>query len=82
MPDEPVKVGALEVGGRYRVDWKHEGLRRSFRFVGTLASIEDAPGDAPGQVLTFEVRPRFGSPALQRVDAATLLAVERLPEPG
>ena len=81
MPKEPIEIGALEVGRRYRVDWKHQRLRRTFRFVGTLVSVEDPTEDKPGNVLTFEVRPRFGRPALQHVNATTLTAIERLPDP-
>ena len=81
MPKEPIEVGALEVGGRYRVDWKHRRLRRTFRFVGTLVTVENATDEEPGLVLTFEVKPRFGRPALQHVHATALTAIERLPDP-
>jgi hypothetical protein len=81
MPKEPIETGALELGQRYRVDWRHERLRRTFRFVGTLVSVDDATDDDPGHVLTFEVKPRFGRPALQHVNATTLTAIERLPDP-
>jgi hypothetical protein len=73
-----IDVGSLEIGRRYRVDRKDEALRRSFRFVGTLTSIEastDGPADATHGRLIFEVKPRFGRPTLQRVDVATLLAL-------
>lgn len=73
MPAERIDVEALEIGGRYQVDWKHEELRRTFRLVGTLVSIEERDGDA--HLLTFEVRPRLGNPALQHVDAATVQAI-------
>jgi hypothetical protein len=74
MPGKPEEIGAFEIGRRYRVDWKHKGLRRTFRFVGTLLSVEDATEDGAGRVLVFEVRPRFGRPVLQRVDVAALTA--------
>ena len=74
-----IDVGSLEIGRRYRVDRKDEALRRSFRFVGTLTSIEastDGRADATTQGrLIFEVKPRFGRPTLQRVDVATVLAL-------
>jgi hypothetical protein len=73
MLGNPEEIGAFEIGRRYRVDWKHERLRRTFRFVGTLISVEDAT--EVGRVLVFEVRPRFGRPALQRVDVAALTAL-------
>jgi hypothetical protein len=73
-----IDIGSLEVGRRYRVDRKDQMLRRSFRFTGTLTAIESSPAgsepDTPGW-LTFEVKPRFGRPTLQRVDIATLLAL-------
>jgi hypothetical protein len=75
MPRNPEEIGAFEIGRRYRVDWSHQGLRRTFRFVGTLVSVEDAAEDGAGRVLVFEVRPRFGRPVLQRVDVATLTAL-------
>ena len=76
MPRQPFEIDALEIGHRYRVEWKHEWLRRSFLFVGTLVSVEDAAEDPEGYLLTFEVKPRFGSPATQRVGAATVWAIE------
>jgi hypothetical protein len=81
MPDEPIDVDALEIGRRYRVDWRHERLRRMFRSVGTLVSVEEATGDEPGPVLTFEIRPRFGKPALQRVQATVLRAIVPVEDP-
>jgi hypothetical protein len=81
MPDEPIDLDALEIGRRYRVDWKHERLRRTFRSVGTLVSIEDGSDAEPGRVLTFEIRPRFGKPALQHVHATALRAIVPVPEP-
>jgi hypothetical protein len=82
MPGEPIDIGALEIGRRYRVDWRHERLRRTFRSVGTLLSVEDGVEDEPGAVLTFEIRPRFGKPALQRVSVTALRAVEPVDEPS
>jgi hypothetical protein len=73
-----IDVGSLEIGRRYRVDRKDEELRRSFRFIGTLTSIEapaEGPADASQGRLIFEVKPRFGRPTLQRVDVATVLAL-------
>jgi hypothetical protein len=75
MPGEPFDVGALEIGRRYRVDWKHDRLRRTFRSVGTLVAIEPGAEEEPGPVLAFEIRPRFGKPALQRVHATALRAI-------
>jgi hypothetical protein len=73
-------IAALEVGGRYRVDWRHEWLRRTFRATGTLLSIEVTPATTPEgegeRWLTFEVKPRFGRATVQRIDVATLRAIE------
>jgi hypothetical protein len=75
-----VDIASLEVRKRYRVDWRHDWLRRSFRFTGTLLSIEETPSTPPEgepeRWLTFEVKPRFGRPTVQRVDVATLRAIE------
>ncbi|MGZ5296713.1 MAG: hypothetical protein ACXWEJ_03865 [Actinomycetota bacterium] len=75
-----VDIASLEVGRRYRVDWKNEQLRRTFRSTGTLLSIEVTPATTPGEEperwLTFEVKPRFGRATVQRVDVATLRSIE------
>ncbi len=74
-----VDPSTLEIGRRYRVDRKHERLRRTFRFTGVLLAIESVPGsepDAPGSVrLTFEEKPRLGKAVRQTLDLATLVAV-------
>jgi hypothetical protein len=76
---EPVDPSTLEIGRRYRVDRKHERLRRTFRFTGTLIAIETAPGsgpdDPPTVRLTFEEQPRFGDAVRQTHDLETLVAV-------
>ncbi|MGZ5213682.1 MAG: hypothetical protein ACXWXM_08215 [Actinomycetota bacterium] len=75
-----VDIASLEVGRRYRVDWKNEQLRRTFRSTGALLSIEVTPATTPGEEperwLTFEVKPRFGRATVQRVDVATLRSIE------
>lgn len=75
-----IDIASLDVGRRYRVDWKHEQLRRTFRSTGTLLSIEETPPTTPGgepeRWLTFEVKPRFGRATVQRVDVATLRSIE------
>jgi hypothetical protein len=78
-----IDIASLEVRKRYRVDWKNEELRRSFRFTGTLLSIDapaaapgSAPGEEPARWLAFEVKPRFGKATVQRINVATLLSVE------
>lgn len=75
-----IDIASLQMGGRYRVDWRHEWLRRSFRFTGTLLSIEETPATPPGgepeRWLTFEVKPRFGRATVQRVDVTTLRGIE------
>lgn len=82
MPGSIVDPSELQIGRRYRVDRRHAGLRRTFRFTGTLISIESVPGDGPGDPgsvrLTFEEKPRFGSAVRQTHDLATLVAVTPL----
>ena len=81
-----IDIASLEVRKRYRVDWKNEELRRSFRFTGTLLSIDVAPAAAPGSApgeeparwLAFEVKPRFGKATFQRIDVATIKTIEPL----
>jgi hypothetical protein len=74
----PVDVAALVPGARYRVDWKDEGIRRTFRTTGTFVDVREEPGadgDAARRVVRFEVRPRFGRPTIQPIDAAALVDV-------
>jgi hypothetical protein len=77
-----IDVASLEVRRRYRVDRKNEEFRRSFRFAGTLLSIEIAPAtspeEEPSRWLVFEVKPRFGKATIQRVDVATIRTIEPL----
>lgn len=72
-----VDPAALEIGRRYRVDRKHEELRRTFRFTGVLVAVETVPaadpGAAGGTLVTFEAKPRFGRPVRQTFDVATLV---------
>jgi hypothetical protein len=79
MPQPTVDPSTLEIGRRYRVDRKHEQLRRTFRFTGTLLEIASEPGagpdDPPVVRLTFEERPRFGRAVRQTHDLDTLVAV-------
>jgi hypothetical protein len=72
-----IDVASLQVGDRYRVDWRHEQLRRTFRFKGTLLAIEETPAIAePKTSLAFEVKPRFGAAAVQRVELSTIRTIE------
>ncbi len=75
-----IDVASLQVGGRYRVDWRHQQLRRTFRFKGMLLSIDQTPAADPAAEpdtsLAFEVKPRFGAATVQRVDLATVRAIE------
>lgn len=79
MPEPAVDPSALVIGRRYRVDRRHEGLRRTFRFTGTLVAIDSEPGagtdDPPSIRLTFEEKPRFGPAVQQTHHLATLVAV-------
>ena len=69
----------LEVGGRYRVDYKHERLRRTFRVTGELLEVSPwQPADGPsggGWTLTLETRPRFGKPSRFRVGSDVLTTI-------
>jgi hypothetical protein len=80
MRNPAVDPSTLEIGRRYRVDRKHEQLRRTFRFTGTLLAIESEPGegadDPPIVRLTFEEKPRFGTAVQQTHELGTLVAVE------
>jgi hypothetical protein len=75
----PIDLDALVPGRRYRVDWKDDGIRRSFRTTGTFVDIHEEPaaegGGEPRRVVRFEVRPRFGRNAIQPIDAARLVHV-------
>ncbi len=77
-----IDISALEAGKRYRVDWRHEGLRRSFRATGTFLAIETTPATTPGgeptRWVTLEVKPRFGKATVQRVDVLTLRSIQPL----
>ncbi len=80
MDPSEIDLTSLEVGRRYRVDWRHEQLRRTFRATGTLRSIEETFQEAPDQTarrwLMLEVKPRFGKATVQRVDVAALRSIE------
>jgi hypothetical protein len=80
----PIDLDSLEPGRSYRVDYKHERLRRSFRCVGTYLGAEERPSPEPGgdpvRVLVFEVKPRFGKPASQPIEVATIQAIEAVPD--
>jgi hypothetical protein len=75
-----IDIASLLVGAKYRVDWRHEQLRRTFRFKGTLLSIAETPATdgtvEPQTSLAFEVKPRFGAATVQRVELATIRAIE------
>jgi hypothetical protein len=80
---EPVvDLDALVIGHRYRVDHRHERLRRTFRTEGTLVAIEEVPPedgqDDPGHTLVVEVKPRFGRPAEQPIDVVTITAIRAI----
>jgi hypothetical protein len=72
-------IEQLEVGREYRVDYKHDRLRRTFRVKGTLLEIspwreaEGATGG--GWRLTLESRPRFGSPSRFHVDTDVMTKI-------
>ena len=77
-----IDISVLEAGKRYRVDWRNEDLRRTFRATGTFLAVETTPASTPGgepvRWLTLEVKPRFGQATVQRVDVATLRSIQPL----
>jgi hypothetical protein len=77
---EPFDPAPLEVGARYRVDNRHDRLRRTFRTDGTYLGIEDGEDEdgAPARFLRFEVKPRFGKAAVQRIDVSTVVTATPL----
>lgn len=72
-------LGGLEVGRTYRVDYKHQGLRRTFRVKAVLLEVGPwvpARGaEGGGVTLTLETRPRFGSPAVFRITTDVLTRI-------
>jgi hypothetical protein len=75
---EGLDPDTLEPGHLYRVDYKHVRLRRGFRIHGRFLGRETRTleeGEEPVEVLLFEVKPRFGDPAVQPVDPATLQSI-------
>ena len=78
-PSQEIDPADLEPGRTYRVDHKHERLRRSFRLIGTFVAREQRPaeerGDEPVDVLVFEVKPRFGKPGRQVVEVSAIQSI-------
>lgn len=72
-------IEGLEVGRSYRVDYKHERLRRTFRVAGVLVEVSPwHPAEGPtggGWTLTLETRPRFGAPSTFHVDTAVMTRI-------
>ncbi len=72
-------IAGLEVGRPYRVDYKNERLRRTFRVKGTLVEVSGwEPAEGPtggGWALTLESRPRYGEPSLFRVETDVLTRI-------
>jgi hypothetical protein len=72
----------LAVGLRVRVDYRHQGLRRTFRTTGTVRSVSGfRPGSgvrAGGWTVEIDVRPRFGRPAVQPIESDAIVAVARV----
>jgi hypothetical protein len=75
--DRAFDPDTLVVGARYRVDNRDDELRRTFRTDGTYLGVEDRTTEdgAPVRILRFEVRPRFGKPAVQEMDLSTVVTV-------
>lgn len=72
-------LDGLEVGRTYRVDYKHEELRRTFRVKVTLLGIGPwRPAEGPeggGFTLELQTRPRFGSPSTFRIGTEVLTRI-------
>jgi hypothetical protein len=75
-------IDDLAVGTRVRVDYRHSGLRRTFRTSGTVRSVSAfRPGSgvhAGGWTVEVDVHPRFGKPAVQSIESETIAEVVRL----
>ncbi len=80
--NDPFDPETLEVGGRYRVDHRHERLRRTFRTEGTYLGTGDGKAEdgTPVRVLRLEVKPRFGRSSVQNVDPGAVVDVQSLDE--
>jgi len=72
-------IDGLEVGRAYKVDYKHEKLRRIFRVKGTLVEVSTwRPAEGPtggGWMLTLESRQRFGAPTTFHVETDVLTRI-------
>jgi hypothetical protein len=72
----------LVIGARVRVDYRHMGLRRTFRMTGIVRSVSGfRPGSgvrAGGWTVEIEVRPRFGKPAVQPIEGGAIVEIARL----
>lgn len=72
-------LAGLEPGRTYRVDYKHEKLRRTFRVKAVLRKVGPwRPAEGPeggGFTLELETRPRFGSPATFHVGTEILTRI-------
>jgi hypothetical protein len=72
----------LAAGAKVRVDYKNTGLRRVFRTTGTVRSVSAFRSGvgvrAGGWTVDLEVRPRFGKPAVQRIESESITEVTPL----
>ena len=72
-------IDGLEVGRAYKVDYRHEKLRRIFRVKGSLVEVSTwrlAEGPTGGGwTLTLESRPRLGAPSTFHVDTDVLTRI-------
>jgi hypothetical protein len=72
-------IEGLAVGRAYKVDYKHEKLRRIFRVKGILVEVSAwrlAEGPTGGGwMLTLESRPRFGPPSTFHVETDVLTRI-------
>jgi hypothetical protein len=72
----------LTAGLRVRIDYRHSGLRRTFRTTGTVLSVSAfRPGSgvrAGGWTVEIDVRPRFGKPAVQPIESEAIVEVARV----
>ncbi|HEX9122851.1 MAG TPA: hypothetical protein VF984_05765 [Actinomycetota bacterium] len=69
----------LEVGRRYRVEYRNQQLRRNMRVKGVLRGVTEfrpAKGvNGAGWVLTLETKPAIGTPATFRLETTTLVDI-------
>jgi hypothetical protein len=72
-------IEGLEIGRRYRVEYRNEQIRRNLRVKGVLRGVTEfrhAKGvSGAGWVLTLQTTPAIGTPATFRLETTTLVDI-------